>query len=96
MSIFDERRYLIPFRSQLLPQLFTDTLIIGGGVAGMRAALEAAVHGNVFVLAKGPMDLSNTQWAQGGIAAALDEDDSTEAHFRDTMIAGVGLCEPSA
>lgn len=96
MSIFDERRYLIPFRSQLLPQLFTDTLIIGGGVAGMRAALEAAVHGNVFVLAKGPMDLSNTQWAQGGIAAALDEDDSTEAHFRDTMIAGVGLCEPAA
>ena len=96
MSIFDERRYLIPFRSQLLPQLFTDTLIIGGGVAGMRAALEAAVHGNVFVLAKGPMDLSNTQWAQGGIAAALDEDDSTDAHFRDTMIAGVGLCEPSA
>lgn len=96
MSLFDDRRYLIPFRSQLLPQLFTDTLIIGGGVAGLRAALEAARHGAVFVLAKGPMDLSNTQYAQGGIAAALDERDSTEAHFRDTMTAGAGLCEPDA
>jgi len=96
MSLFDDRRYLIPFRSQLLPQLFTDTLIIGGGVAGLRAALEAARHGSVFVLAKGPMDLSNTQYAQGGIAAALDERDSTEAHFRDTMTAGAGLCEPDA
>ena len=93
MSIFDDRRYLIPFRSQLLPQLFTDTLIIGGGVAGMRASIEAARHGNVFVLTKGPVDLSNSQVAQGGIAAALDESDSTEAHYRDTMSAGVGLCE---
>ena len=65
MSIFDERRFLIPFRSQLLPQLFTDTLIIGAGVAGLRAAIEAARHGSVTVLAKGSMDLSNTQWAQG-------------------------------
>ncbi len=93
MSIYDDRRYLIPFRSQLLPQLFTDSLIIGGGVAGMRAAAEAARHGSVLVLAKGPLDLSNSQYAQGGIAAALDESDSTDAHFRDTVVAGAGLCE---
>ncbi len=96
MSIFDERRYLIPFRSQLLPQLFTDTLIVGSGVAGLRAALEAAKHGDVFVLAKESLDNSNSTWAQGGIAAATDASDSTEAHFEDTMRAGVGLCEPAA
>lgn len=96
MSIFDERRYLIPFRSQLLPQLFTDTLIIGSGVAGLRAALEAAKHGDVFVLAKDSIDHSNSQWAQGGIAAAVDDADSTESHFADTMSAGGGLCESSA
>ncbi|MSQ90978.1 MAG: L-aspartate oxidase [Phycisphaerales bacterium] len=96
MSIFDDRRFLIPFRSQLLPQLFTDTLIVGAGVAGMRGAIEAALHGNVIVLAKGPLDLSNSQYAQGGIAAALAEDDSTAAHFLDTMTAGAGLCEVPA
>lgn len=96
MSIFDERRYLIPFRSQLLPQLFTDTLIVGSGVAGLRAALEAAQHGDVFVLAKDSVEHSNSVWAQGGIAAAIDERDSTESHFDDTMTAGVGLCEPAA
>ncbi len=96
MSIFDERRYLIPFRSQLLPQLFTDTLIIGSGVAGLRGALEAAKHGDVFVLAKESLDHSNSNWAQGGIAAAVDVADSTEAHFADTMRAGAGLCESAA
>jgi L-aspartate oxidase len=96
MSIFDERRFLIPFRSQLLPQLFTDTLIIGAGVAGLRAAIEAARHGSVTVLAKGSMDLSNTQWAQGGIAAALAADDSPAAHERDTLVAGAGLCDEDA
>ncbi len=96
MSIFDERRFLIPFRSQLLPQLFTDTLVIGAGVAGLRSAIEAARHGTVTVLAKGPMDLSNTQWAQGGIAAALAADDSPAAHERDTLVAGAGLCDEDA
>ncbi|MSR45331.1 MAG: L-aspartate oxidase [Phycisphaerales bacterium] len=96
MSIFDDRRYLIPFCSRLLPQLFTDSLIIGGGVAGMRGAIEAAMHGNVIVLAKGPLDLSNSQVAQGGIAAALAQEDSTQEHFHDTMTAGAGLCEHHA
>lgn len=88
-----ERRYLIPFRSQLLPAIFTDTLVIGSGVAGLRAALAAAEHGEVIVSAKDALDMSNTAWAQGGIAATLAADDSADAHAADTLEAGAGLCE---
>lgn len=88
-----DRRYLIPFRSQLLPSIFTDTLVIGSGVAGLRAALAAAEHGDVIVLAKDELERTNTAWAQGGIAAALATDDSPADHAADTMTAGAGLCE---
>ncbi len=94
--VFDERRYLIPFRSSLLPQIFTDTLVIGGGVAGVRAAIAAASHGDVIVLAKGDFMTSNTSWAQGGIAAVLAADDSPDSHVRDTLVAGAGLCDADA
>ena len=67
LSAFDDRRYLIPFRSVLLPQIFTDTLVIGGGVAGLRAAIAAREHGDVIVAAKGGIKDSNTYWAQGGV-----------------------------
>ena len=70
--LFDQRRYLIPFRSSLLPQIFCDTLIIGPGVAGLRAAITAAERGEVIVLGKAALDLTNTNWAQGGVAAVLD------------------------
>lgn len=93
---FDQRRYLIPFRSTLLPQIFTGTLVIGAGVAGLRAAIAAAAHGEVIVLAKAEVGLSNTAWAQGGIAAAIADGDSVEAHVRDTMVAGAGLCDEPA
>ncbi len=92
-TIFDERRYLIPFRSILLPQIFTDTLVIGCGAAGLSAAESASTHGDVIVLAKGPIDRSNTAWAQGGIAGVLASDDSVDAHVLDTMNAGAGLCD---
>lgn len=94
--LFDDRRCLIPFRSSLLPQIFTDTLVIGAGVAGARAAIEAAQHGEVIVLAKGDMSASNTSWAQGGIAGVLRGPDSPEAHLADTLTAGAGLCDPEA
>jgi len=94
--VFDERRHLIPFRSSLLPQIFTDTLIIGAGVAGLRAAVAAADHGDVIVLAKGELKSSNTSWAQGGIAAALASDDSFESHTEDSLAAGAGLCDRPA
>ena len=94
LSAISERRYLIPFRSQLLPAIFTDTLVIGSGVAGLRAALAAAEHGDVIVAAKDALDLTNTAWAQGGIAATIAADDSADAHVADTLEAGAGLCEP--
>lgn len=93
-SLFDQRRYLIPFRSTLLPQIFTDTLVIGAGVAGLRAAIAAAEGGgDVIVLTKEEPSLSNTAWAQGGIAAVVDPTDSFEAHVQDTLAAGAGLCD---
>ncbi len=93
--LFDDRRYLIPFRSKLLPQIFTDVLVIGGGVAGLRAALASSSAGDVecIVVAKGELKQSNTYWAQGGIAAVLDEADSVAEHVSDTLAAGAGLCD---
>jgi L-aspartate oxidase len=96
-AIFDQRRYLIPFRAVLLPQIFTDVLVIGSGVAGLRAALEAAAHSDVIVLAKSKLTQSNTAWAQGGIAAVLDQsDDSFDEHIANTLEAGAGLCDEQA
>ncbi|MCC6971047.1 MAG: L-aspartate oxidase [Phycisphaerales bacterium] len=94
--VFDERRYLIPFRSTLLPQIFVDTLVIGAGVAGLRAAIAASAHGEVIVLAKTELKISNTSWAQGGIAGVLDSKDTFDDHARDTMTAGAGLCDADA
>ncbi len=90
---FDQRRYLIPFRASLLPQIFTDTMVIGAGVAGLRAALAAATHGEVIVLNKGDVGSSNSAWAQGGVASVTDPADSFASHERDTMTAGAGLCD---
>lgn len=91
--LFDERRYLIPFRSTLLPQIFTDTLVIGGGAAGARAAIAAAEHGECILLSKGPFKNTNTAWAQGGIAGVTSTNDSVDSHIRDTLEAGAGLCD---
>lgn len=96
MASIRERRHLIPYRSALLPSIFTDVLVIGSGVAGLRGAIEAARGGEVIVLAKQSLELSNTAWAQGGIAAVIAADDTLAAHERDTLEAGAGLCEPDA
>lgn len=73
-----------------------DLLVVGGGVAGLFAALCAASEARVLVLAKGPLLASSSSLAQGGIAAALGEDDSPTLHAEDTLRAGRGLCRPSA
>ncbi len=68
-----------------------DVLVIGSGAAGLTAALNLAEHRRVAVIAKGPLGDGATGWAQGGIAAVLEEGDSFEAHVEDTMVAGGGL-----
>jgi len=95
-TIFDTRRYLIPFRTGLLPQIFCDTLVLGSGVAGLRAAIGATKSGQVIVCAKEALTLTNTAWAQGGIAGVLSPDDTIEDHINDTTTAGAGLCDPQA
>ena len=87
------RRYLVPFDAPSLGQIFTDCLVIGAGVAGFRAALEAAKYGRVLVICKGGVKDSNTWYAQGGIAAVLDSADSFEAHISDTISTGCGLAD---
>lgn len=73
-----------------------DFLVIGSGLAGLAFALEAAKHGNVIVLTKATITDSNTNWAQGGIAAAVGESDSWQLHEQDTLVAGAGLCDQEA
>jgi L-aspartate oxidase len=73
-----------------------DFLVIGSGIAGLRAAISLAAAGRVVVLTKADPRESNTGYAQGGIAAAIGADDSPDLHARDTMAAGDGLCEPDA
>jgi L-aspartate oxidase len=74
----------------------TDFLVIGAGVAGLRAAIELAAAGRVVVLAKREVTDSNTQFAQGGIAAALSDEDEISLHLQDTLNAGDGLCNLDA
>jgi L-aspartate oxidase len=68
-----------------------DVLIIGSGAAGLTAAINLAETCKVAVIAKGALGEGATSWAQGGIAAVLEEGDSFEAHINDTLIAGAGL-----
>jgi L-aspartate oxidase len=75
---------------------FFDYIIVGGGIAGLRAAIALAPAGRVVILTKADTRESNTGYAQGGIAAAVGPDDSPALHARDTMLAGVGLCDENA
>ncbi|WP_395621905.1 L-aspartate oxidase [Sphingomonas daechungensis] len=68
-----------------------DVIVVGSGAAGLTAALNLAETRKVAVIAKGALGEGATGWAQGGIAAVLEEGDSFEAHINDTMIAGAGL-----
>jgi L-aspartate oxidase len=74
----------------------TDYLIIGSGVAGLRAAIELAPYGNVLVVTKDKPSESSTEYAQGGIAAAMSDEDTVGIHFEDTLKAGDGLCREEA
>ena len=71
-------------------------LVIGSGVAGMTAALEAVDSNDVTLLTKSDLSQSNTRYAQGGVAVVTTEDDSVESHIADTLIAGAGLSDEDA
>jgi L-aspartate oxidase len=73
-----------------------DVLIVGGGAAGLYAALSLPQTLSVGLISKEALSLSASGWAQGGIAAALDSSDSPQLHAEDTLMAGAGLCEPDA
>jgi len=73
-----------------------DFLVIGSGIAGLRAAISLAETGDVVMLTKADPRESNTGYAQGGIAAAIGPDDSPDLHFSDTLAAGDGLCVEEA
>jgi len=88
-----QRRYLINFESRRLPHIFTDVLVIGGGAAGLRAAISAAGFGEVILVAKGAREESNSYYAQGGLAAVMDPSDTVDAHIADTLSTGAGLCD---
>src|SRR5260370_4680147 len=77
-------------------QLFSDFLVIGGGIAGLTFAIKAAEVGTVTVLTKAGSSEANTSYAQGGIASVWSVDDSFESHIEDTIRAGAGLCDRDA
>jgi L-aspartate oxidase len=91
---FSTPRYLVPFSPKRVPHFFTDVLIIGGGLAGVRAALGADPSLSVLVVTKDGLQNSNSAWAQGGIASVIDPEDRFESHTADTLIAGGTLCDP--
>lgn len=70
-----------------------DTIIIGSGLAGLTAAFHASKTGTVAIITKSQLDISNSYYAQGGIAAVTEESDSFESHIQDTLVAGRGLCD---
>src|SRR4051812_26774899 len=88
------RRYLASFDPRELPHHFTDVLVIGGGLAGLRAALGMAEDLRVLVVTKDEVKESNSTYAQGGIAGVLDPEDAFDDHIADTLAAGKGLCDP--
>lgn len=89
----DDPRYLAPFHPKRMPHHFTDVLIIGGGLAGLRAALAVDPRLRVLVVTKDSLLQSNSNYAQGGIAGVLDPEDRFENHVADTLKAGGDLCD---
>jgi L-aspartate oxidase len=87
------KRYLVRFGPKRAQHRFTDFLIIGGGIAGLRAALAVPPDMQALVVTKDRLQHSNSTYAQGGIAAVRSAEDRFEDHIQDTLNAGAGLCD---
>ena len=74
----------------------TDFIVVGSGIAGLRAAARLAAAGRVVVMTKDRVTESNTEYAQGGVAVVLNDDDDIALHYQDTIDAGAGLCDETA
>jgi len=94
MSQGEPGRYLIELDTQQYSHLFSDVVIVGSGIAGLRAAIQAAKHVDALVVTKGELADGCTPQAQGGIAAVLGPAQSLEGHIEDTLSAGHGLADP--
>src|SRR3954463_5979644 len=90
----DVPRYLVPFHPKRIPHHFCDVLVIGGGIAGLRAAMQIDPRLSMLVITKDTMEQSNSAYAQGGIASVIDPDDNFASHVEDTLIDGANLCDP--
>ncbi|MCA9235732.1 MAG: L-aspartate oxidase [Planctomycetales bacterium] len=86
-------RYLVPFHPKRIPHHFVDVLVIGGGIAGLRATMAIDPALTTLIVTKDRLQESNSSYAQGGIAGVLAPDDRFEDHVADTLTAGAGLCD---
>jgi len=89
-------RYLVDADLHALPEVQTEVIVIGSGIAGLFTAIKASETRKVLMITKKSVLDSNTRHAQGGIAAVISDDDSPEYHFADTLMAGAGLCSREA
>ncbi len=88
-------RYLVSFDPRSAYHQFTDVLIVGAGIAGIRAALEIPADQSVMVVTKDRLEESNSTYAQGGLAGVRSPEDDFRNHIDDTLVAGAGLCDPA-
>src|SRR3712207_1072080 len=86
-------RYLVRFAPKRTTHAFTDVLVIGGGIAGFRPALEVPANTPVLLVTKDKVQQSNSSYAHGRIAGVLSREDTFEKHIDDTHVAGAGLCD---
>lgn len=93
LTLSPRRRYLVQFHPKRVPHMFVDVLVIGGGIAGTRAALVIDPELETVVVTKDELVQSNSSYAQGGIAGVLDPLDDFAHHVADTLAAGKGLCD---
>ncbi|MFN7737247.1 MAG: L-aspartate oxidase [Pirellula sp.] len=86
-------RYMVPLQPKRMGHYFTDVLILGGGLAGLRAAHEIDPALRTMILTKDKLEESNSSYAQGGIASVWDPEDRFDNHVQDTLVAGCDLCD---